>query len=135
MVNLVKLAVGIRDVAHLRAVQALRMERDPPLRHQTRNRPKRAAELADGGSIYWVIAGAVVARQRVVDVTADRWDDGTVCAGLVLDPVLVAVEARPMKPFQGWRYLETPPADVTAASVGAELPETLRTELRALGLL
>ncbi len=135
MVNLVKLAVGIRDVAQLRAVQAMREERDPPLRHQTRNRPKRADELVEGGSIYWVIAGAVVVRQRILAVVADRWDDATVCAGLVLDPVLVPVEARPMKAFQGWRYLEDPPGDVVAGRAGGELPEAMRAELRALGLL
>ena len=99
----IKLSVGPRDVDQLRALQACRMEAGPPLRHQTRMVPKRAAEiLSFGGSIYWVVAGFVRVRQRILDIREGRWDDGTACAGLVLDPELVAVEARPQKPFQGW---------------------------------
>jgi len=138
VIHLIKLAVGARDVDHIRAFQALRLATDPPLRHQTRSRPKRAAEIVAGGSIYWVIAGFVQARQRVLEITEDVWDDGTSCAGLVLDPVLVPVAARPQKPFQGWRYLEpaTAPPDVAVGEVrGDALPPALRAELQALGLL
>jgi hypothetical protein len=133
-----KFAVGIRDVAHLQAVQQNRTLRDPPLRHQTRQIPRRGAELTDGGSIYWVIAGAVVVRQRILDIVEDRWDDGTSCAGLVLDPVLVPVAGTKTRAFQGWRYLapEAAPADIGAASVNAEdMPEELRRALRDLALL
>lgn len=139
MINLVKLAVGVRDVGHLAEIQRRRAAADPPLRHQTRNAPRRAAELTAGGSLYWVVGGAILVRQLVRDVTEDRWDDGTPCAGLVLDPELVRVEARPMKPFQGWRYL-TPgdaPADLAAATASGidELPAALRRDLRLLALL
>lgn len=137
MVHLIKLAVGIRDVAHLAAVQAER-GKTPPLRHRTRNGPKRAAELVDGGSIYWVVAGAVLVRQRITDIVPDRWDDGSKCAGLILDPALVRVAARPVKAFQGWRYLEAAdaPPDLAALSgADAELPDALRRALAALGLL
>jgi hypothetical protein len=45
---------------------------------------------------------------------------------------------RPMRAFQGWRYLahgDVPP-DLGAAGAGvAEMPEPLRRELRDLGLL
>lgn len=138
MLHLVKLAVGIRDVAHLREVHALRIATRPPLRHQTRQIPRRATELLDGGSLYWVIAGAVVVRQRLLDVIEDRWDDGTKCAGLVLDPALVPVAATPMRPFQGWRYLapEAAPADLGAeADITADMPASLRRALRELSLL
>ena len=139
MLHMVKLAVGIRDVAHLRAAQAARAAIRPPLRHQTRSFPRRAAELVDGGSIYWVIAGAVLVRQRIVEVIEDRWDDETACAGLVLDPALVAVSATPMRAFQGWRYLppEAAPADIDAAAVvpAGDMPPTLRRALTELGLL
>ena len=143
MPHLIKLSVGPRDVAQLRAIQARRMEADPPLRHQTRMFPKRAAEiLSSGGSIYWVVAGFVQVRQRILDIREETWDDGTACAGLVLDPVLVPVEARPQKPFQGWRYLppEAAPPDVrpgaAAEARGLEaLPAKMRRELRDLGLL
>lgn len=140
MLHLTKLAVGVRDIAHLAQLQARRIEHDPPLRHQTRNFPRRADELLDGGSIYWVIAGATLVRQRILDIRPDTWDDGSNCAGLVLDPVLVPVASRPTKPFQGWRYLapEAAPPDLSAmpdAAGADELPAAMRQELQALGLL
>jgi len=118
----------------------VRRARRRPLRHRTRNFPRRAAEVTDGGSIYWVVAGAMIVRQRVLDVVEERWEDGSACAGIVLDPVLVPVQARMMKPFQGWRYLaaEDAPADIVASgeAVGeARLPQALQRELRILCLL
>jgi hypothetical protein len=139
--HLIKLAVGVKDTGHLRELQARRAKTDPPLRHQTRMMPKRAAEIAEGGSIFWVIAGFVQVRQRIVEIREEAWDDGTACAGLVLDPALTPVAARPVKPFQGWRYLaaDAAPVDVAETDAGTEgleaLPAKLRQELRALGLL
>lgn len=136
--HLLKLSVGVRDVAHLRAIQALRAAAAPPLRHQTRMAPKRRDELLDGGSIYWVIGGYIQVRQRLLDIIEDRWDDGTACAGLVLDPELVPVAARPVKPFQGWRYLdaEAAPEDITeAAALSDELPPALKAALREACLI
>ena len=140
MLHLIKLSVGPKDVGQLQAIQARRGAEDPPLRHQTRMVPKRAAEILDGGSIYWVVAGFVQVRQRILDIRAEAWDDGTACAGLVLDPALVPVAARQIRPFQGWRYLDpaAAPPDVAAGGAAegeAALPEALRRELRALGLL
>jgi hypothetical protein len=140
VLHLTKLAVGVRDLDHLRALQSERAQRDPPLRHRTRNFPRRAEEVTDGGSIYWVICGFMQARQRVLDVVEDHWSDGTSCAGLVLDPKLKPLVGRPTKPFQGWRYLtpEDAPPDLLLRPpvVGeAELPPVLRRELRALCLI
>jgi hypothetical protein len=138
MVHLMKLAVGIRDIAHLREVQARRMTADPPLRHQTRNAPRRKDEILDGGSLYWVIAGALLVRQAVLDITEEQWDDGSRCAGLVLDPALVQVEGRPVRAFQGWRYLATEdaPPDLTAADFAPDaIPPALRQKLRELCLI
>jgi len=143
VLHLIKLAVGVKDVGHLRELQARRATLDPPLRHQTRMLPRRGAEIAGaaGGSIYWVIAGFVQVRQRILEIREESWDDGSACAGLVLDPALVPVAARPVKPFQGWRYLaaDAAPEDVRAGAAGARgveaLPPRLRQELRALGLL
>jgi len=80
------------------------------------------------------------ARQRILDIVEDQWDEGTSCAGIVLQPRLVPVVARPTKPFQGWRYLaaDAAPADLTKANRiegEAALPPALRRDLRALGLL
>lgn len=140
MLHLTKLAVGVRDIAHLAELQAERIQHDPPLRHCTRNFPRRAAEIIDGGSIYWVIAGATLVRQRILDIRPDAWKGGIACAGIVLDPILVPLAGRPTKPFQGWRYLapQAAPSDLSAmpkASGADELPPALRRELQALGLL
>ncbi len=140
VLHLTKLAVGVRDLEHLGSLQAERAARQPPLRHRTRNFPRRAAEVVAGGSIYWVVCGALAARQRILDVTRDCWDDGSACAALVLDPMLVPLAARATKPFQGWRYLapaDAPPdlAFGPPAEGEAALPSGLRRELRALCLL
>jgi hypothetical protein len=83
-----------------------------------------------------VIKGQVSARQRITDIRPFVDGDGIGRCHLVLDPVLVRVQPRPMRPFQGWRYLadKDAPRDVGAGGA-AELPEQLHKELAALGLL
>ena len=140
MLHLTKLAVGVRDIDHIRALQAERAKTSPPLRHRTRNTPRRTEEVLDGGSIYWVINGSMLARQRIIDIIEDRRDDDTPCTGLVLDPAIVPLVGRPTKPFQGWRYLrpDDAPADLPTVTAGTgldALPPRLRQELRALCLL
>lgn len=51
MLHLTKLAVGVRDIDHLHELQEERAIRNPPLRHRTRNFPRRHQEVIDGGSI------------------------------------------------------------------------------------
>ncbi len=133
MLHLIKLSVGPKDVAQLRRIQAQRAAAAPPLRHQTRSTPKRRAELLDGGSIFWVVAGFVQVRQRILDIVEDRWDDDTACCGLVLDRELVPVEARATKAFQGWRYLppEEAPPDVIPGQETVRGLEALPSKLRA----
>ena len=138
MLHLTKLAVGVTDAAHLRELQQARAAKAPPLRHLTRSFPRRSAEVIDGGSIYWVIRGAMVVRQRVLDIAQARREDGTPCTALMLDPVLAPVDARLVKPFQGWRYLAAAdaPGDYDPAKGDAEeLPEALRSKLRELCLI
>jgi hypothetical protein len=141
MLHLMKLAVGARDISHLRAFQAERAREAPPLRHRTRNMPRRREEIVGGGgSIYWVIGGVVAVRQRILDIRADAWDDGSACAALVLDAATVPVRPRATKPFQGWRYLDPAAAPPDLRAVGevegaSDLPPALLRELRALCLL
>lgn len=140
MLHLMKLAVGVRDIAHLAELQAARAVALPPLRHRTRSFPRRAAEILEGGSMYWVIAGAMVVRQSVLDIIEDRRDDGRACAGIVLEPRLISVSARLMKPFQGWRYLAAgdAPGDLSTGLLpcgGLDLPPELARALRELCLL
>jgi hypothetical protein len=140
MLHLTKLAVGVRDIDHIRAIQAERAVTHPPLRHRTRSSPRRRDEVLAGGSMYWVINGSMLARQRIIDIIEDRRDDNSACTGLVLDPEIVPLVGRPTKPFQGWRYLDPrdAPADmpdmVKAGGLEA-LPDELRRELRALCLI
>lgn len=135
--HLIKLAVGAKSVEDVRAWQAERARKAPPLRHRTRNYPRRATEILDGGSIYWVVNGVVSVRQRIVDIRVAKERDGTACTDLVLDQKLISVRGRLTKPFQGWRYLaaaDAPPDEANVA-VSGELPEKLRRELAALALL
>ena len=100
--------------------------------------PKRAAELVDGGSLYWVIRGEIMCRQRVRAIRPFVDKDGIGRCGVVLEPKVVLVEPRPHPAFQGWRYLASKdaPRDLDKAVKGAAaMPETLRRELRELGLM
>lgn len=141
-IHLIKLAVGVESVAHLAEIQARRLAESRKrgaarLRHYTRHAPKRADELRRSGSIYWVIRGAIQARQRIRDVETGLSRDGEPTAALVLDPRLVRIQARLHRAFQGWRYLEPEdaPPDARGGAARAELPVKLAQELRALGLL
>lgn len=140
MLHLIKLSVGTADIAGLAAWQAGHARLAPPLRHLTQQTPRRADELCAGGSIYWVIAGRVQARQALVAVRGDQRQDGTPCCALLLDPELVPVVPRPQQPFQGWRYLraEAAPPDLGTRNdaAGADaMPAALRLALCEYGLL
>ncbi len=134
--HLMKLSVGSTSLDDLRRWQGRHGAAVAPY-HDTRNFPRRATEICDGGSIYWVINRLMTARQRVVAIEEAARVDGAACARLVLDPELVPVQGRFVKPFQGWRYLaaaDAPPDEMRGA-VTAALPEALRRELASLCLL
>jgi hypothetical protein len=140
MLHITNLAVGIRDIDELRAWQTERARIDAPLRHRTRNAPRRRDEVLAGGSIYWVVNGTMLVRQRLLDIVEDTRKDGTACAALVLHPELVPLEGRVTKPFQGWRYLKSEDAPADMRDLGpmlgmGDLPAELRRELRALCLI
>ena len=111
----------------------------PEHMHRTRMVPKRSEELRDGGSLYWVIRGEIAAREKIIALEPFRDKDGIGRCRLVMQPKVIAVSPRPMRPFQGWRYLTddaAPPDLGKAAEKGvAAMPEPLRRELRDLGLL
>ena len=141
-VHLIKLCVGAGSLSELAAWQAQRLESQrgekqrPELIHLTRHMPKRAAEVLDGGSLYWVIAGWIAARQRLLELRPVVKDGRPHCA-LIYAPELIAVAPRPRRPFQGWRYFDPKdaPPDLTKGSEGEGMPQELRRELIALGLL
>jgi hypothetical protein len=106
--------------------------------HTTRMMPKRAAEIIGGGSLYWVIRGQIMCRERILDIRPFIDREGIGRCHIVLDCKPVLVEPRPCRAFQGWRYLpaKDAPRDLDRAAPGArDMPEALRRELRDLGLL
>lgn len=142
--HLVKLCVGVESVSHLadfqrRRAEGQRAEGLPEMqRHVTRMWPKRAAELLDGGSLYWVIKGHMLARQGILRLDEVIGEDGIRRCGIVLDPQIVLTEAFKKRPFQGWRYLQKAdaPKDTGLFQIGQEeLPSALQAELAALGVL
>ena len=141
-IHLIKLSVGTESYADLRDRQAARLDalraagKKAELMHVTRQTPKRAAEVLAGGSIYWVVKGFVVARQKMLELRPLEID-GIAHCGLIYDTHLVPVRSQPRRAFQGWRYLkpEDAPEDIPEGRGHEDLPEHMRQELRALGLL
>jgi len=138
-VNLVKLCVGAERVEDLIDWQAERRAALPDglPRHVTRMWPKRAAELLDGGSLYWVFKGVILARQSVLRLDEVTGEDGITRCAIVLDPEVIRTEAVPRRPFQGWRYLEADaaPRDLPAARAQEDdLPPQLMAALAEIGV-
>jgi hypothetical protein len=140
--HLVKLCVGADSLADLEAWVEERVRDQVAKRrkarslHVTRMVPTRAAEIIEGGSLYWVIRGQLSARQQVLEIEPFVDADGVGRCKLWLAPEVVAVAPRPMRAFQGWRYLNAPDAPADLGKGGeAALPEALRRTLGELGLL
>ncbi|MAK62263.1 MAG: lysophospholipase [Ponticaulis sp.] len=141
MIHLVKLCVGAESVSDLEDWQKSRVfDRiarglDPHPRHETRQMPKRAEELLDGGSLYWVIKGTILVRQRILEVNAHTDHHGKSYCELVFDGELVLTEPQGRKAFQGWRYLtpEDAPPDAPKGN-SAKIPEDLGRALREAGV-
>ena len=142
--HLIKLSVGTDSVQDLedwikqKLKEKKRRGQKPERIHTTRMVPKRADDLLDGGSIFWVIRGQIMCRERLLDIRPFVDKDGIGRCRLVLDPKCVLVEPRPYRAFQGWRYLDDKdaPRDLSRVAPGAAaMPEPLRRELRELGLL
>ena len=134
-VHLKKLSVGSASIDNLRRLQAQRLANVGRLVHITRNRPRRAEELLDGGSIYWIIKGVMTARQVIIDFVEAERSDGSLACGIVLSPEIVTVAPKRMRIFQGWRYLEVTdvPIDIDPDNDG-NMPSEFAAELRELGI-
>ena len=137
-IHIIKLAVGIRDVAHLEAVQRARAEArgDMSIRRAfTRHRPVQPG--ADEGSLYWVIQGVIRCRQKLLGFDQELDSEGRKYCLFRLDPEIVPVVPTPRGPFQGWRYLkpDAAPADLEAGADGELPPDEMLKELRSLGLI
>lgn len=137
--HLIKLCVGAETVEDLLDWQRNPRAKGPDglPRHITRMWPKRAEELLDGGSLYWVFKGAILARQRILRLDEVTGGDGISRCAIVLDPEVVRTTAATRRPFQGWRYLkaEDAPRDLPKARKGDDsLPPELDAMLAEIGL-
>jgi hypothetical protein len=141
--HLIKLCVGAESIESLAEWQTKRLAdlkkkgRSAELTHVTRQTPKRAEELLDDGSLYWVIKGSIAVRQRLVDIRPARAKDGIPRCALVYEPELIPTIRRVRRPFQGWRYLkpEDAPPDARSLKGMKNLPDELKNELAELGIL
>lgn len=126
--HLVKLAVGASEVGDVADWGARRR----PVVH-TRQTPKRAAELLEGGSLYWVVKGVILIRQPILAVETLGSGPNTRCEiELSRTPVLTAPQ--PRRAFQGWRYLTEADAPADLSTGGDEgMPQELAKQLRELG--
>ncbi len=138
-VNLLKLCVGAESVEDLADWQAQNAARWPEGRaqHVTRMWPKREDEILAGGSLYWVIKGVVLCRQRILGLERVEGADGIGRCALVLDRQIQRTEPAPRRPFQGWRYLdpaESPRDLAEGRRADDPLPPELARALADIGL-
>ncbi|MFC6687031.1 DUF1489 family protein [Jhaorihella thermophila] len=139
-IHLVKLCVGADSVEDLADWQTQTRARgtDGMPRHVTRMWPKRESELLDGGSLYWVIRGEILCRQRILRLDEVIGSDGIRRCAIVLDPEIHRTQAAPRRPFQGWRYLkpEDAPRDLSRGRDSDDtLPEDLNRALAEIGVI
>jgi len=133
--HLLKLAVGIENLDHLRRIRAARQAERGGSWVYTRNHPRRAPEVLAGGSIYWIIRGQIRVRQLITGFRRECDDNGRRYCRIEIDQQLVRTLPRAWRPFQGWRYLAPEDAPQDCGEAG-ELPsDRLLAELRALGLI
>ena len=130
--NMTKIAFGCESLAVLRERFKAR-EGHGPFSLTTRYRPKRADEMV-GGSLYWIVNGALAARSPILGFE-DAPDGRTY---IMLDPHLLPVAPQPKRAHQGWRYLEAKdtPSDLPDWSATSEaMPANMAKELSKLGLV
>lgn len=143
VLHLIKLCVGadtvedVRGWAEERSAETARRTGERTFSATTRMFPKRISELLPGGSIYWIVKGAIAVRAPLVDIRSMEEADGSKRCEIVMVPDLVLVRPRQHRPFQGWRYLTASdaPPDSNAGAVDADIPAGMRRELAALCLI
>lgn len=131
--HLTKVAFGASSIDHLAERLAVRAEVGAVFL-TTRYLPKRHAEIAGQGSLFWIIKHHLVARSPILGF--GEAEGGKVA--ILIEPVAIRVEARPRRAHQGWRYLEDAdaPRDLSDTGGGAiDLPAGLAVELAALALI
>ena len=108
------------------------VEAGPEALMTTRYLPKRHEEMI-GGSLYWIIEHAIVARSEILGFEQRpdaRWT-------IRLRGKLILVHPKAKRAHQGWRYLtdKLAPPDLAEGEVaGDAMPGKLIRKLAALGL-
>ncbi len=108
------------------------VEAGPEALMTTRYLPRRHEEMI-GGSLYWIIEHAIVARSEILGFEQRedrRWT-------IRLAPRLVLVHPKAKRAHQGWRYLKEKDAPLDLAEgeiAGDAMPGRLVRELSKLGL-
>jgi len=108
------------------------VEAGPEALMTTRYLPRRHAEMI-GGSLYWILEHAIVARSEILGFEQredSRWT-------IRLAPRLVLVHPKAKRAHQGWRYLteKQAPADLGEGEIASDaMPGRLIRKLSALGL-
>jgi hypothetical protein len=133
--HMIKLCVGCDTVEELLEWRRAEGAETEPWIMRTRQTPKRAEELVDGGSLYRVYRGFILSRQRILAV--DRVGEGpSARCEVTLDPNVILTAPTPRRAFQGWRYLleaEAPPDLGAAGAAEAPLSADLAKRLREIG--
>lgn len=130
---MIKLVVGCDTVEDLLDWRRAHARAGEPWILRTRQTPKRAAEMLDGGSVYRVFRGTILCRQRILGI--ETVGEGvTARCQVTLDEAIVRVAPTPRRAFQGWRYLDhkDAPPDLDEEAFG-EIPPELARQLREAG--
>jgi hypothetical protein len=132
--HLLKLVVGLDTVEALEAWRLQAEAHEPAWKVRTRQTPKRAEELVDGGSIYRVFKGAILCRQTILAVDTVGEGRESRCE-ITVSPEVVRVAPTARRPFQGWRYLEVKdaPPDLSGVDPALAVPTELARQLREIG--
>lgn len=121
--HMTKIAFGAKSYADL---ESWFVDREQMLM-TTRYLPKRHEEMA-GGSLYWILNHALVARSPILgfpQAQDGRWH-------IHLEPRLIRVHPLPKRAHQGWRYLteDKAPRDLEdGEDIGDALPGKLAVEI------
>ncbi|HEY2177399.1 MAG TPA: DUF1489 domain-containing protein [Caulobacteraceae bacterium] len=132
--HLIKLCVGCDTVEELIAWRAQSDRPGEAWKMRTRQTPKRAAELVDGGSLYRVYRGLILSRQRILGVETVAEGARRRCE-VTLSEEVVRTLPTPRRAFQGWRYLPVAdaPPDLSFGGMEESMPPDLVQRLRELG--
>ena len=127
--HMTKIAYRSGTLENLRAW----VEAGPEALMTTRYCPKRHEEMI-GGSLYWILEHAIVARSEILGFEQrpdGRWT-------IRLQGKLILVHPKAKRAHQGWRYLtdrSAPPDLAEGEEAGDALPGRMVRDLSKLGLV